>query len=290
MLSMSDIFSWMFIPSVIIGILDANPHLEANKTVNEIGGAVTLREQIGGALLWAVIASREMVINGLLTNTADTTFIIKWNSRSLFGTSRAKKDVAAMDAMSCFCIADDRGRLIRTLENPDPSKFMRIRVEIEDDKSAVHNPSVVLLSPLVDDLFWKQLDQNNIETHVLKGLVHEASAAVSSFSIPDAKVISFWPCGPEDVTQRVCLERLLNADGKCVSRTCGKKTKSTCSKCSRATYCSKDCQVQDYRSNHRDVCASYRMPKDAVEKLDMFTKIAARLLQKTETRVTPRKN
>ena len=210
--------------------------------------------KLSAVFAWCVTAAKKLVL-------ADPHFACRGNATFVLVVNRSKLSDPLVSISATFLL-DERDAYIDqavaetnllTCKRPsDPSgeRLMRFRFEVEDRCNHDCNPNAYMLISLDEAEFWQHISLSS-RTDVEAAVQECGDPVVSDHpEYEGARIFSPWGGVPSPLL----LELMRSAYGVCIC--CLTPTNKRCSRCGRALYCSPECQVQDYKSSHKALCAT----------------------------------
>jgi hypothetical protein len=233
-------------------------------------------EKLSSAFAWCATVARELALTDPHFKSREHATFVFIVNRSTIGDPLASTCVYFVpderDNYDDPIVGEQNARLCMRPSGPRGEQFMRVRMEIEDRRNPDDNPNVYSLVFLDEAEYWRRVPADDVAA--IKAAIRECGPpVVASIASPEgAHVASLWG----GVAQRMMVELTQSLTCSCLY--CSTRTHRRCSRCGRATYCSRECQVQDYAANHRALCET-GVPEAAVRAFDVMCAVVRALLE-----------
>ena len=237
-------------------------------------------DQLGGVFAWGATVARELALTDARFKSRDNaTFSLKVNRSTLGDTLASICVIFLPDERVVFAdpaVGELNASICVRPSGPRGEQVMRIRMEIEDRRDPDRNPSMCVLVVLDETEYWRDVPDDDAAAvrAAVRGcgpsLVRQLSATAGAHGV------SLWGGAPP----RLLEELLRSAQGECI--VCRALTASRCTKCGRATYCSKKCQTDDWNKpgdGHRALCKT-GVPEAAARAFGVIRAVATAIMDK----------
>ena len=209
-------------------------------------------DKLGGALAWCAMAARELALSDPYFGCRDhATFVVVINRSKLSDPLTSISLMFLPDERDIYLdprIGELNAALCRRPNGARGERLLRFRMEVEDRLNADSNPNTYLMVSLDEAEFWRWMPFDQVAA--IKAAIRECGPSKVAEYEPAAgsRLVALW----DGVADRVLLETLRSAQGSCIC--CLTRTTMRCTCCGRAAYCSRECQVSDFRTNHKAIC------------------------------------
>lgn len=221
----------------------------------------------------------------------NATFSFKVNSSTLddpLASISVKFFLDERDHFTDPAVAESSIRAARRPAGPRGEQFARISMEVEDRRNQENNPCRVTLVSMDDAVYWYGVSDDRVAD--VNAAIRGCGAPHFLQNLPQPKSVWVVLWGGSRGADRLAIELLRSAQGQCVN--CGTtQSVKRCDVCKRATYCSRKCQLEDWKTSyggvrHKEACAA-GAPEAAARALVVMSAVAAEILAIWKPRPTP---